>query len=123
MFHLYTSPFQIIYPIEVSSRDSNSALKVNSASVSNVNLCTSNSTFNSMFHPGCNSSTDTNDNPRINPGYNPSSSIDIASPVHVISASSDSKSRIQRRFQFRLLFLTIDPMTSSSSSIDSSDIA
>ena len=107
MFHLYPSPFLIIYPIEVSSRDSNSALKVDSDNVSRFDLCTTNSTFDSRF----------------NSGYSPSSSIDIASPVHAISTSSDSKSRIKRKFQFRLLFLTIVPMTSSSSSIDSSDLA
>merc|ERR1719464_322564 len=60
--------------------------------------------------------------PRMNPGYSPSSYLDIASPVHAFSDSSDSNSSIQRRFQFRLIFLRIDPMHSSRLSIDSNNL-
>ena len=125
---------------------------INSDNVSRVDSGTTNYTFTSRFPQGSNSTADTNNNPyivpkllpsydpnhhhetdhtpyvgrhsilRMNPGYSPSSYLDIALPVHAISASSDSNSSIQGQFQFRLMFLTIDPMPSSSLSIDSSDL-
>ena len=55
MFHLYPSD---VY--------------VNSDNVSRVDLDITNSTFTSRFHPGSNSTTDTNDNPYIVPTLLPS---------------------------------------------------